>query len=61
MVEGSKGQWERFIILLIDFVHPIPTGVSLHSVCQRLGRGRKMDKEGQRERLLTERAWQAAE
>lgn len=44
-MEGRKGQWERFIILLIDFVHPIPTGVSLHSVLSEAG-AREKDGQG---------------
>lgn len=60
MVEGREGQWRRFIILLIDFAHPISTGVSFHSALQKLGRGRKIDRKDQREWLLTERAWQVA-
>lgn len=31
MAEGKEGQRERFLTLLIGFVRPIPTGVSLHS------------------------------
>lgn len=44
MVGAREGQWERFMTLLIDFVHPMPTGVSLHSA---LSEAAARDRDGQ--------------
>ena len=56
-----EGQWERFMTQLIDSVHPIPTGVSLHSALSEAGVRERDGQEGQRDPLLTGRACQAAE
>lgn len=55
------GQWERFMTLLIDSVHPLPTGVSFRSALSDAGARERDGQEGQREPLLTGRACQAAE
>lgn len=61
MVGCREGQWERFMTLLIDSVHPSPTGVSLYPALSEAGVRETDHREGQREQLLTGRAWQAAE
>lgn len=54
MVEGREGQWERFITLLIDFVHSIPTDVSLYSALSEAG-ARERDRHGGSEGMVADR------
>ena len=54
MVEGREEQWERFRTPLIDFVHPILTGVSLHSALSEAG-AREKDRQGGSEGTVADR------
>ena len=54
MVEGREGQWRRFIILLIDFAHPISTGVSFHSALSE-AEAREKDRQEGSEGMVADR------
>lgn len=58
MAGGKEGHRERFLTLLIDFVRPIPTGVSLHSALSEAG-AREKDGQGGSEATVADRKGRA--